>query len=102
MARRRREYEDDDGRTIADMSDVSRPSLMGRRAPERPEDSLSRESSGGSDDYIPPEDRKWYVLGALKAAKKRKAVYTPRAFYRFYRFLCRILPDALLIRLGRT
>ena len=38
----------------------------------------------------------------LKAAKKRKAVYTPRAFYRFYRFLCRILPDALLIRLGRT
>ena len=41
-------------------------------------------------------------LGALKAAKKRKAVYTPRAFYRFYRFLCRILPDALLIRLGRT
>ena len=67
MARRRREYEDDDGRTIADMSDVSRPSLMGRRTPERPEDSLSRESSGGSDDYIPPEDRKWYVLGALKA-----------------------------------
>ena len=39
-----------------------------RRAPERPEDSLSRERSGGSDDYIPPEDRKWYVLGALKAA----------------------------------
>ena len=68
MARRRREYEDDDGRAIADMSDVSRPSLMGRRAPERPEDPLSRESCGGGDDYIPPEDRKWYVLGALKAA----------------------------------
>ena len=45
MARRRREYEDDDGRTIADMSDVSRPSLMGRRAPERPEDPLSREAA---------------------------------------------------------
>lgn len=41
-------------------------------------------------------------LGALKAAKARRAVYTPRVFYRFYRFLCRILPDALLIRLGRT
>lgn len=41
-------------------------------------------------------------LGALKAAKARRAVYTPQAFYRFYRFLCRILPDALLIRLGRT
>ena len=68
MARKPRIYDDDDGRTIADMSDVSRPSLMGRRAPERPEDPLSRESSGGSDDYIPPEDRKWYVLGALKAA----------------------------------
>ena len=41
-------------------------------------------------------------LGALRAARRRRAVYTPRAFYRFYRFLCRILPDALLIRLGRT
>lgn len=40
--------------------------------------------------------------GALQAARKRKAMYTPRAFYRFYRLLARIMPDALMVRLGRT
>lgn len=40
--------------------------------------------------------------GALKAAKKRKPVYTPRAFYRLYRFLSRVLPDALLIRMAKA
>ncbi len=40
--------------------------------------------------------------GALLAAKKRRAVYTPRAFYKFYRFLVRLLPDALLIKLAKT
>lgn len=51
---------------------------------------------------LPYETVEEVSLGALKAARARRAVYTPRAFYRFYRFLCRILPDALLIRLGRT
>lgn len=40
--------------------------------------------------------------GALKAAKKRRSVYTPRAFYKFYRVLARILPDPIMIRLGKT
>lgn len=51
---------------------------------------------------LPYETVEEVSLGALKAARARRAVYTPRTFYRFYRFLCRILPDALLIRLGRT
>ena len=68
MARRRREYEDDDGRTIADMSGVSRPGLMGHRAPELPDDPQNPSSQSRPEDVIPPEDRKWYVLGALKAA----------------------------------
>ena len=40
--------------------------------------------------------------GALKAAQRRKPVYTPRAFYRLYRFLSRVLPDALLIRMAKA
>lgn len=40
--------------------------------------------------------------GALKAAKKRRSIYTPRAFYKFYRLLAHILPDNLMIKLGRT
>lgn len=42
------------------------------------------------------------ALGALNAAKMRKAVYTPRAFYKFYRILVRILPDRLLVKLAKT
>lgn len=42
------------------------------------------------------------ALGALRAAKKRKAVYTPRAFYKFYRLLVRLLPDSLLVKLAKT
>lgn len=40
--------------------------------------------------------------GALTAARKRKPVYTPKAFYRLYRFLTRLLPDALLMKLAKT
>ena len=39
---------------------------------------------------------------ALKAAQRRMAIYTPRAFYKFYRVLSHILPDKLMTKLGRT
>ncbi|MBQ3079085.1 MAG: SDR family NAD(P)-dependent oxidoreductase [Clostridia bacterium] len=39
---------------------------------------------------------------ALIKAKKRKSVYTPRAFYKFYRILVRILPDWLLVKMAKT
>lgn len=70
---RKKEYEDDDGRTIVDMSGVSRPSLLGGWRPQkqsRPDQPAEPEKArpweeGGP---VPKEDRKWYVLGALKAA----------------------------------
>ena len=40
--------------------------------------------------------------GALMAAKKRQSMYTPRVFYKFYRFLSHILPDSLMIKLCKT
>lgn len=40
--------------------------------------------------------------GALKAARKRRSVYTPRVFYKFYRMLAHILPDWITIQLGKT
>ena len=39
---------------------------------------------------------------ALKAAGKRRSIYTPRAFYKLYRVLAHILPDKLMTKLGRT
>lgn len=40
--------------------------------------------------------------GALRAAKKRLSVYTPRVFYKFYRVLAHLLPDSITIKLGKT
>jgi len=42
------------------------------------------------------------AIGALKAAKKRRSIYTPRIFYKFYRALARILPDPITIKLAKT
>jgi len=37
------------------------------------------------------------VSGSYAAAKKGRAVYTPRAFYKFYRVVAKILPQRLMI-----
>lgn len=71
MARRDRVYDDDDGRTIADMSDISAPSLFrprssGRRRDEKPEQP--------KEDWD-PQDRKVYIFAALRAALMIALVY---------------------------
>lgn len=40
--------------------------------------------------------------GALKAVKKGKSVYTPTLFFKFYRFLAKILPHSIVIPLAKT
>ena len=73
MARKDRVYEDDDGRTIADMSDLSRPGMLGgfRKAahpasPQR-EEPQREEPWREAEPIMTPEERRWYVLGAMKA-----------------------------------
>ncbi len=72
MVRKKRTYEDDDGRTIADMSGVSRPSLfLPRRAEEdapSPSPRPSEERPEWEQAPISREERRMYILGALKAA----------------------------------
>lgn len=53
-------------------------------------------------DLLPYCDVDKVAKGALKAAKKRRSIYTPRAFYKFYRVLAHILPDCITIKLGKT
>ena len=76
MAGNRNPREDDDGRTIADMSQVSAPNLFlprlrrggekgrpdreGEEREERPWEIAKREFS--------KEERRWYIFGALRAA----------------------------------
>lgn len=42
------------------------------------------------------------VYGSLKAAASGRAIYTPKAFYKFYRFLAKIIPHAVLVKMVRT
>ena len=72
MANKDRIHEDDDGRTIADMSDLSRPGLFGFRKAARPiprqeEGSASHEPWREPEPILTPEERRWYILGAMKA-----------------------------------
>lgn len=78
----RKEWNDDDGRTIADMSDVGRsgffvPKTRGRKSsaeqrfntlqPEAKEQA-SNERYWENESEFTPRERRMYVLGALKAA----------------------------------
>ncbi|MCD8144177.1 MAG: hypothetical protein LUD79_02360 [Oscillospiraceae bacterium] len=80
MARRNREYADDDGRIIADMSGVSRPGMFGhlpsslRKQADAPSEGSSSRPEG-EEAPIPKEERKWYILGALKGALLIGLVY---------------------------
>ena len=78
MARRKKVYDDDDGRTIADMSGITPQRLFlpklpdgkGREGPKEPtEGSPEGDRPWEADQYAPSkEERRWYMLGALKAA----------------------------------
>ena len=78
MARKKKVYEDDDGRTIADMSGITRPRMFipshverDRMKPvtqESVDDRKENRPWEKEDDLMTPRERRWYVLGALKAA----------------------------------
>lgn len=79
MERKRKLPDHDDGRTIADMSGVERPSLLGSLAGERMRDAIKRSGHASREEHprtdrpwedtgLSREERRWYLLGALKAA----------------------------------
>ena len=49
--------------------------------------------------YCSPEK---VARGALKAAKKGRSVWTPTLFYKFYRFVAKIVPVKLMMKAART
>ena len=67
MARR---YDDDDGRTVADMSALERPSLLGIRPRKREE-----KPAGGQDVNLDRSERRAMVRGAVSAGLLVAAVF---------------------------
>ncbi len=49
--------------------------------------------------YCDPEK---VAAGSIRAALKGRAVYTPRAFFKLYRVLAKIIPHAIMINAART
>jgi hypothetical protein len=73
MRKQKPVYDDDDGRIVADMSDLTRQNLLIPRfhPPQKPAQQAAPEPEHDrpwEDKSISPKERKWYILGALKAA----------------------------------
>lgn len=53
-------------------------------------------------DILPRVPAEKVAAGTLRAARRRKPVYTPGAFYKFYRVLSAIVPDTIMMWFART
>ncbi len=53
-------------------------------------------------DTLPRVDPKGAAVRSLKASKKGRAVYTDRAFYKFYRVLAKVLPHSIVMKISAT
>lgn len=53
-------------------------------------------------DVLPYCDPKKVARGALTAAGFGRSVYTPTAFYKFYRFLAKVTPVKLMMKFSKT
>ena len=53
-------------------------------------------------DLLPYCDPVKVVRGTLKAAKRGRAVYTPKGFYKLYRVLSGLIPHAILVHAAKT
>lgn len=53
-------------------------------------------------DILPRDRAEKVALHSLKASKKKKAVFTDRIFYKFYRAVAKILPTSLVMKMAKT
>jgi len=53
-------------------------------------------------DILPYCNPEKVAAGSIRAAIKGKAVYTPRAFFKLYRVLAKVVPHAIMINAART
>ncbi len=72
MAREKKTYDDDDGRTIADMSGVTRRNLLGIRLPESaavkaPETESPSDRPWDTSGQLSREERRSFILGTISA-----------------------------------
>lgn len=52
--------------------------------------------------FLPYCDQVQVAGGALRAARAGRTIYTPRLFYKFYRFLAKATPVKLMVKMTKT
>lgn len=67
MAKKKKTYDDDDGRSFADMSGVERRNPFAF-TPIGHSDKKAKEDKQKNDPILSKEERRWYIFGALKSA----------------------------------
>ena len=85
MERKKRVYDDDDGRTIADMSGVERQRIIVPRLPKN--DGEQPQSERPKEQKISKGEERAYVFGALGAALLIGAVFVVAIFLFIFIFL---------------
>jgi len=53
-------------------------------------------------DILPFCEPEKVVRGAYAASKAGRSVYTPRAFFKLYRFIAKILPQSIMVKFTKT
>lgn len=53
-------------------------------------------------EILPYCDPKSVVAGTYKAAKAGRVIYTPKAFYKLYRVLAKVIPHNIMIKFAKT
>ena len=64
-------YDDDDGRTIVDMSGVERPPMFGamfRTLPSKRDEKTPQKEKKGKESGFTKKEQRWYIFGALGGA----------------------------------
>ncbi len=51
---------------------------------------------------LPYCDPKMVAAGSYRAAKNDRAVYTPKVFFKLYRFIAKVTPGTILVKLAKT
>lgn len=64
---REKQYDDDDGRTVADMSGVEKPTMFRFRSLKK-HGTFAEKEANNKEPQLSPEQRKSYLGGALSAA----------------------------------
>lgn len=61
-----------------------------------------KKGTSGTFDRLPRVSPSGIANRSLKASKNGRAVYTDRVFYKFYRFIAKVLPTALVMKFAET